>query len=178
MVTTMGKLKEQYDEPDWAPTPTKIQETMHQPRLISSPRGQMESRDQYWAYNNTRGGNSLLPDERDCRVPANSFSHQFPQTIGGPLSPKRYQQMQPQQLSNRDVASYKAAIKAVDDSMTADGRGSVTALRGIWKVFDAGISELGTELNDSLSNKAIFEGEGFKRVIFFRRSFSSHSLFL
>jgi hypothetical protein len=52
-----------------------------------------------------------------------------------------------------------AAIKAVKDSLNTDSRGSITALRGLWKVFDEAVSELGAELHDSLSNKAIFEGE-------------------
>ena len=53
-----------------------------------------------------------------------------------------------------------AAIKAVNESMQSSGQaGSVTVLRGLWKVFDAAMSELGMELNDSLSNKAIFEGK-------------------
>jgi len=41
--------------------------------------------------------------------------------------------------------------------MNVDGRGNVTALRSLWKVFDAAVNELGNELNDLLSNKAIFE---------------------
>lgn len=52
-----------------------------------------------------------------------------------------------------------AAIKAVNDSLNSNSRGSVTVLKGLWRVFDAAVSELGAELQDSLSNKAIFEGE-------------------
>ena len=52
-----------------------------------------------------------------------------------------------------------AAIKAVKESLNSDSRGGITVLKGLWKVFDAAVTELGTELQDSLSNKAIFEGE-------------------
>lgn len=55
-----------------------------------------------------------------------------------------------------------AAIKAVDESMYSDGRGGTTVLRGLWKVFDSVVSELGTELTATLANKAIVEG---KRVV-------------
>lgn len=63
--------------------------------------------------------------------------------------------MQPR--NDREIASYNAAIKAVSDGMYSDE--TVAALKGLWRVFDAGVGELGAELNDSLSNKAIFEGE-------------------
>ena len=140
------KLKQQYDEPDWSPPPGM----MHRG-------GHVETRD-YWGGNARGGGNSLLADERDSRIPTNNY--QYPTTqMGRALSPRQQHQYQSQQLSNREMASYKAAIKAVNDSMNTDGRGNVTALRGLWKVFDAAMSELGTELNDSLSNKAIFEGK-------------------
>jgi len=52
-----------------------------------------------------------------------------------------------------------ASIKAVKNSLNSDSRGSITVLRGLWTVFDAAVSELGAELQDSLSNKAIFEGK-------------------
>jgi hypothetical protein len=66
--------------------------------------------------------------------------------------------------NDRESLSYAAAIKAVNDAMVnVNGDNSndnaLTALRGLWRVFDAGVGELGAELNDSLSNKAIFEGE-------------------
>ncbi|KAL9183672.1 hypothetical protein ACHAXT_004528 [Thalassiosira profunda] len=138
VVTTVGDLKGQYGfEPDSAASP--------------GPNRRAETRGEYnWAP--TRGGNSLVVgDERDTRVPTSGF------TYGGraALSPRQYQG---QQLSSREVGNYKAAIQQVEESMANSGRsGSVTALRGLWKVFDAAVSELGTELNDSLSNKAIFE---------------------
>lgn len=154
-VTTMGGQKNrnsQYDEPDWCVTPHQQQQYR-------------EARESYLQHN-TRGGggNSLVAEERDTQIPMNNYQY------GSPLSPSRklhqYQlpppppQQSQQQLSRSEMASYTAAIKAVKDSMNSDGhRGSVTALRGLWKVFDAAVSELGTELNDSLSNKAIFEGE-------------------
>jgi len=60
--------------------------------------------------------------------------------------------------------SYVAAIKAMNDVMNNNSHehsdeNVVNALRGLWRVFDASVGELGAELNDSLSNKAIFEGE-------------------
>lgn len=66
--------------------------------------------------------------------------------------------------NDRESLSYAAAIKAVNDAMVnVNGDNSndnaLTALCGLWRVFDAGVGELGAELNDSLSNKAIFEGE-------------------
>lgn len=61
--------------------------------------------------------------------------------------------------NSRETASYNAAIKAVTDAMQGSESEEVHALKGLWRVFDAGVGELGAELNDSLSNKAIFEGE-------------------
>lgn len=63
--------------------------------------------------------------------------------------------------NDRESQSYAAAINAVnnatDNEFSNDDVGK--ALYGLWRVFDAGIGELGAELNDSLSNKALFEGE-------------------
>ena len=126
-----------------------------------------------------------LTDERDTRMPTENYPFSTnagrSQTISsrplspGPLSPlafspralspppalsPRQGQIHPknQHLSRTEVASHMASIKAVKDSLNSDGRGSITVLRGLWKVFDAAVSELGAELQDSLSNKAIFEG--------------------
>lgn len=55
-----------------------------------------------------------------------------------------------------------AAIKAVDESMYSDGRGGITVLRGLWKVFDSVVSELGTELTATLANKAIFDANAMQ----------------
>jgi hypothetical protein len=60
--------------------------------------------------------------------------------------------------NERESRSYSAAIKAVNDAMSTGGD-DISVLRGLWRVFDAGIGELGSELNDSLSSKAIFEGK-------------------
>ena len=184
VVTTMGQLKQQYNEPDWAPAPQKQKQQQQQQQQYQA---QMESREPYWGGNARAGGNSLLAaDERDARMPANNnfqfaagmpannfqysssammsandFSMGMGMGVGmnrPTMSPRQYQPQQ-EQMSSREAQSYKAAIQSVNDSMKADGRGSVTALRGLWKVFDAAVSELGTELNDSLSNKAIFEGK-------------------
>ena len=63
--------------------------------------------------------------------------------------------------NDRESQSYAAAINAVNEAtnneFSEDEAGK--ALHGLWRVFDAGIGELGAELNDSLSNKALFEGE-------------------
>ena len=178
VVTTMGQLKQQYNEPDWAPALQKQkqqQQQQNQQRQQQQYQAQMESREPYWGGNARAGGNSLLAaDERDARMPqtnnnfqyssamlANDFSMGMGMGVGmnrPTMSPRQYQPQQ-EQMSSREAQSYKAAIQSVNDSMKADGRGSVTALRGLWKVFDAAVSELGTELNDSLSNKAIFEGK-------------------
>ena len=152
-VTTMGQKNRNnpFDEPDWCVPPHQQQQYR-------------EARESYLQNTRGGGGNSLLADERDTQIPINNYQY------GSPLSPSRkshqyqlpppQQQQSQQQLSRSEIESYTAAIKAVKDSMNSDGhRGSVTALRGLWKVFDAAVSELGTELNDSLSNKAIFEGE-------------------
>ena len=81
-----------------------------------------------------------------------------------PLSPQhRHQRAMinqynpPPPSNNRSDPVYRAAVNEVVESMNVDGRGNVTALRSLWKVFDAAVNELGNELNDLLSNKAIFE---------------------
>lgn len=69
--------------------------------------------------------------------------------------------------NDRESASYAAAVKAVNDCILTNSGGNnsendevvATTLKGLWRVFDAGVGELGAELNDSLANKAIFEGE-------------------
>jgi hypothetical protein len=122
VVTTLGQLKQQYEDPDWS----------HPPQLQQQ---HAESRGDQYAYD--RGG---IDDIRDM-----------------PLSPQQQQFM-----LSREGASYMAAIKAVDESMYSDGRGGTTVLRGLWKVFDSVVSELGTELTATLANKAIVEG---KRVV-------------
>lgn len=167
VVTTMGELKRQYNEPDWCPPPQQEQ------RRQKHRREQVEGRDYYCSSNAQR--NNFAVDERDSRIPTNNF--QYPESLGrvqpkSPPSPPRHNQYLPHsppssprhqsqqpQMSQREVATYWAAIKAVDDSINADGRGSITVLRGLWKVYDAAVSELGTELSDLLSNKAIFEGK-------------------
>ena len=144
VVTTMGQLKQQLEEPDWCHPPQK----QH-----------VESREQHWTGYD-RGGNSLAEEERDIRVPMSNFPYSSP--IGrGQTSPSLRQQ---QYMSSREAASYMTAIKAVNDSLYSDGGGNVTALRGLWKVFDSVVSELGTELTDSLVNKAVFEGEIVVRI--------------
>lgn len=172
VVTTMGKIKQHYEEPDWFPTTPhrkqhQQQYQFQQQQQYHNPRA--ESRENHWSAGTNLGvANSIIADERDTRVPVNNFSYQQrPMAMGrgGTASQRpgvqyqQLQQQQQQQISSREVASYMAAIKAVSDSMNSDGRGSVTALRGLWKVFDAAMAELSTELNDSLSNKAIFEGK-------------------
>ena len=141
VVTTMGQLKQQLEEPDWCHPPQK----QH-----------VESREQHWTGYD-RGGNSLVEDERDTQMPIHNFPYSSPKGRGQtPMSPSpRHQQF----MSSREAASYLTAIKAVDDSLYSDGGGSVTVLRGLWKVFDSVVSELGTELTASLVNKAVFEGE-------------------
>ncbi len=152
VVTTMGELKQQHGEPDWCSPPT------HQQR---------EAREQQYNYG-MRGGvgaNSILADERDIRMPTHGGgNYHYSGGRGQSLSPRNFPQSQ-NQLSSREAASYMAAIKSVNESMQSSGHaGSVTVLRGLWKVFDASMSELGMELNDSLSNKAIFEG---KRSVYY-----------
>lgn len=120
VVTTLGQLKQQYEDPDWS----------HPPQL------QQHAESRGDQYNYDRG----IDDIRDM-----------------PLSPQQQQFM-----LSREGASYMAAIKAVDESMYSDGRGGTTVLRGLWKVFDSVVSELGTELTATLANKAIVEG---KRVV-------------
>ena len=162
VVTTMGQLKEQYEEPDWCPAPQQKHQRHPQQQQYQS-RGQVEGRDPYWGTN-VRGGNSILADDRDTRMP---YSPTMGMGMGrgqAPLSPQNYlfqpvPMPVPQPQQQREMASYAAAVKAVNDSMNSDGSGSVTVLRGLWKVFDAAVLELGSELNDSLSNKAIFEGK-------------------
>jgi hypothetical protein len=127
-VVTMGQLKKQFEEPDWCHPPQQQY---------------VESRDQIWTGYD-RGGNSLVNEERDIRMPMNNYPYPPPQQ---------------QFMASREAASYMAAIKAVDDSLYTDGRGSITVLRGLWKVFDSVVSELGTELTASLANKAVYEGE-------------------
>jgi len=152
IVTTIPG-KRQYGEQDWCTSPAQQQ--------------QQQYRDARNDYNINNGANSLI-DERDtsCIIPSNNYQH------GSLLSPThnlKFRQpqhyTQPQQkLSRAEVATYMTAIKAVNESMMNSEHnnsrgGSVTALRGLWKVFDAAMNELGSELNDSLSNKAIFEGK-------------------
>jgi len=150
IVTTIPG-KRQYGESDWCTSPAQ-----HQQQRQQQYRDAMSS-----------GANSLI-DERDtsCIIPSNNYQH-------GSLSPThnlkfhqpQHYNTQPQQkLSRTEVATYMTAIKAVNESMMNSEHnnsrgGSVTALRGLWKVFDAAMNELGSELNDSLSNKAIFEGK-------------------
>eukprot|EP00578_Thalassiosira_sp_NH16_P006205 CAMPEP_0181119260 /NCGR_PEP_ID=MMETSP1071-20121207/23514_1 /TAXON_ID=35127 /ORGANISM="Thalassiosira sp., Strain NH16" /LENGTH=1254 /DNA_ID=CAMNT_0023203809 /DNA_START=174 /DNA_END=3935 /DNA_ORIENTATION=- len=157
----MGKLKQQFEEPDWCPPPQQKHQRQQQQQF--QIRGQAENREPYWG-GNARGENTILANERDTQMPVSNY--QYSATVGGgqTLSPQQHQYQpmplslpQQQHRSNRDMASYLAAIKAVNVSMTSDGHGGVTALRGLWKVFDAAVTELGVELNDSLSNKAIFE---------------------
>jgi len=144
VVTTMGQLKQQLEEPDWYHPPQK----QH-----------VESREQHWTGYD-RGGNSLVEEDRDTRMPMHTFPYSSPKGRGQtPLSPRQQQFM-----SSREAASYMTAIKAVDDSLYSDGGGSVTVLRGLWKVFDSVVSELGTELTASLANKAVFEGEIVVRI--------------
>lgn len=168
-----SRLKHQYHEPDWCTTPRQL----------------AESREQYWGENR-RGGNTVLSDERDARIPLDNDNYKYStftgrsETISSrplspgplslsprPLSPRalsppptlspRQIPLHPknQHLSRTEVASHMAAIKAVKESLNSDSRGGITVLKGLWKVFDAAVTELGTELQDSLSNKAIFEGE-------------------
>jgi hypothetical protein len=125
VVTTLGQLKQQYEDPDWSHPPQ-----LHQQQQHAESRGDQ--------YNYDRGG---IDDIRDM-----------------PLSPQQQQFM-----LSREGASYMAAIKAVDESMYSDGRGGTTVLRGLWKVFDSVVSELGTELTATLANKAIVDG---KRVVY------------
>lgn len=133
VVTTMGQLKQQLEEPDWYQPPQQ----QH-----------VESRDQHWTGYDRAGGNSLVGEERDIRMPMNARIQQ------AQLSPRSQQFM-----ASREAQSYMMAIKAVDDSLYSDGSGSITVLRGLWKVFDSVVSELGTELTSSIANKAVFEGE-------------------
>ena len=152
IVTTIPG-KRQYGESDWCTSPAQHQ--------------QQQYRDARNDYNISSGANSLIADERDTYIPSKNYQH------GSLLSPthnlkfhqpQHYTQSQ-QKLSRTEVATYITAIKAVNESMmnsehNSNNRGgSVTALRGLWKVFDAAMNELGSELNDSLSNKAIFEGK-------------------
>ena len=140
VATTGQKLK--CGEPDWYP-----------PVQAASRREQTEVRDNYWCAAQGNMRNHPDVEERDMRVPKNNY--QYPGRRGARIySPKHNLNYLPQQN-----ASYLAAIKAVNESMNADGRGNVTAMRGLWRVFDAAMTELGTELGDSLSNKAIFEGK-------------------
>jgi len=153
IVTTIPG-KRQYGEQDWCTSPAQQQ--------------QQQYRDARNDYNINNGANSLI-DERDtsCIIPLNNYQH------GSLISPThnlkfhqpQHYNTQPQQkLSRTEVATYMSAIKAVNESMMNSEHnnsrgGSVTALRGLWRVFDAAMNELGSELNDSLSNKAIFEGK-------------------
>ena len=152
IVTTIPG-KRQYGEPDWCTSPTQQQ--------------QQQYRDARNDYNISSGANSLI-DERDtsCIIPSNNYQH------GSLLSPThnlkfhqpQYYTQPQQKLSRTEVATYMTAIKAVNESMMNSEHnnsrgGNITALRGLWKVFDAAMNELGSELNDSLSNKAIFEGK-------------------
>lgn len=147
-------------EPDWAPqtrtTSKKQQHRSHRTPIRGQPYnsfyGQAEAREPY--LHQTRDGNSLVVGN-DGRVGS-------PPTA--PLSPQhRHQRAMINQYNppppnyNCSDPVHRAAVNEVVESMNADGRGNVTALRGLWKVFDAAVNELGNELNDLLSNKAIFE---------------------
>ncbi|EED93719.1 predicted protein [Thalassiosira pseudonana CCMP1335] len=175
-ILTNADNKIKYEEPDWYPAPNANQQGRQQQQHHDS-RGDN--------YNTSRGNNSLAGDERDTRMPGNNF--QYPRGAGVAMSPRGhpngggYQPQSPRQFhppsplhqfqqyavsyATNENAPYLAAIKAVNDSMSANSsKGSITALRGLWKVFDASVCELGGELNESLSNKAIFEGELLIRV--------------
>ena len=124
-------------EPDWAPAP--------QPRPV--PQSQYDARS---------AALSAMPhpqrqyDARDASLstlPAHGNVERRDVPAGMPF---------PSQI-DRETQSYVAAIKAVNDS--TNGTGVDGALRGLWRVFDAGVGELGAQLNDSLSSKATFEGE-------------------
>eukprot|EP01082_Thalassiosira_pseudonana_P002990 g3330.t1 g3330 contig12:1855108-1860390(-) len=168
-ILTNADNKIKYEEPDWYPAPNANQQGRQQQQHHDS-RGDN--------YNTSRGNNSLAGDERDTRMPGNNF--QYPRGAGVAMSPRGhpngggYQPQSPRQFhppsplhqfqqyavsyATNENAPYLAAIKAVNDSMSANSsKGSITALRGLWKVFDASVCELGGELNESLSNKAIFE---------------------
>ena len=159
VVTTPGKIRNQYNESDWAP-----------PR--PSQQQYREARESYWSGNRGGGGggggsNSILADneQRDIRIPSSNY--QYGSLLSPPTHLHAYQPLQQKQkLSRSEMASYMSAVKAVNESINSDGqRGSVKSLRGLWKVFDAAVNELGTELNDSLSNKAIFEGKRYIMVV-------------
>jgi hypothetical protein len=121
------------------------------PNTINTATGKHEEPDWYPANRAAPPRQARRNDTRDFSgVPRGVFD-------------ERDTRMQP--ISNdKESLSYAVAIKTVNDALSASGdpngnANSIVALRGLWRVFDAAIGELGAELNDSLSNKAIFEGE-------------------
>ena len=155
-------------EPDWAPqaaaqsaarASSKKQQHRTRGQPYNSVFGQVEAREPFW--HQTRDGNSIVvgDDGRDA-----NYVHKMGSPPTRPLSPQHKHQRAminqynpPPPSHNQADHGYRAAVNEVVESMGVDGRGNVTALRGLWKVFDAATNELGNELNDLLSNKAIFE---------------------
>ncbi len=152
----MGQLKQQFEEPDWYQPPHQQQQQQQQRQE------HVENRDQHWTGYDRGGGNSLVGEERDTRMPSMNGMRGGGGGGGGGGGPQAAGQLSPrsrQFMASREAQSYMMAIKAVDDSLYSDGSGSITVLRGLWKVFDSVVSELGTELTTSIANKAVFEGE-------------------
>jgi len=145
---TDGTQKPAYDEPDWCPAPSR-------PRPQQNP--QIESRVDSW--NNQKQTRGLFSNEnRDVRSTTGS-SYQYP---GIRIhSPPRQRPREGCHINynSKEVQSYLAAINSVNETVNANAKRSTvdSTLSGLWKVFDAAVLELGSELCDSLSNKAIFE---------------------
>lgn len=147
---TNGSQKPAYDEPDWCPAPSR-------PRSQQHP--QIESRVDSWNnQKQTRG--HFSNEDRDVR-PTTGSSYQYPGIRIHSPPRQRPRESYHINYNSKEVQSYLAAINSVNETVNAKAKQSTvdSTLSGLWKVFDAAVLELGSELCDSLSNKAIFEGE-------------------
>jgi myosin heavy subunit len=106
----------------------------HHALTPSSPMHQQQRQD-YSIYGGAQGRNGHLTDERDTSMPVPS---RFGTSIQSHLSPR-----------NRNHCS--------SPSGNPYPHGDAGQLQGVWNVFDSVTFELGKELHDCLSNKAIFE---------------------
>ena len=144
--------KQRYEEPDWCTPPAS---TSQQP----TQRTQTESRDNSWGQQRPSPGYSSN-DERDVGMSSNHY--QYPVRVHSPPRQRPSENHHFQlDYNSQEVSSYLAAIKSVNEDVNNNARGNTvnSTLSGLWKVFDAAVLELGSELCDSLSNKAVFEGK-------------------